>query len=109
MPWFTKPTENIETAPGLTPLELYEQNRTELRALDQELAAAEKAIVNHTGIHKDARIAFINGDVFARINAMSVDPQLQALEGRRADVLRRWSANLAEGARLKKLCGLASY
>jgi hypothetical protein len=109
MAWFTK-SEIGETVIERTPQEQYEENRNELRMLDQQLAAAERAIIEHG---KDPRVLFIYGNgqltMRTRINAMNLDPTLQRLEAKHAEILRKRAATLAEHARLKQLCGQAVY
>ncbi len=112
MAWFTKSAISetvIEPTP--TPQEQYEQNRSELRALDQQLAAAERAINEHIRPRKDPRIAFVSQagkwSMQTRVNAMFMDPTLQRLETNWAALLRKRSATLAEHARLKQLLGAA--
>ncbi|SRR5258707_90025 len=111
--WFTSQIETVEPVAQLTPLQQYEENRSELRMLGKELTAAEKAIRQHIGKGKDPRFAFLfrdgNWSMQTRVNAMALDPTLQKLEWNRAEILRKRAVNLSEGARLKKECGLASY
>ena len=109
MSWFTK-TKIVQTVAQPTALELYEQNLTELHRLNQELAKAEREIVQYG---KDPRILIIRGPahwtMHAKVNAMSLCPTLQKLEGARAGILRNRAAALAAHARLKQEIGLASY
>jgi hypothetical protein len=114
MGWFTKvETKNIETTAQPSLEQQYEQNRTELRAFGQQLAAAERAIMEHCRIHKDPRVGFLfcggNWSVRTRINAMFMGPTLQKLHSNHAALLRERSAKLAEHARLKQQIGLGNF
>jgi hypothetical protein len=109
--WFAAKTETVEIQPPEpTPQERYEQNRTELRALGQELTAAERAIKEHG---KDRRVLFIYGNgqltMRTRINAMNMAPTLRKLESHCSEIRRQRAAKLVEHARLKKECGLGNF
>jgi hypothetical protein len=111
--WFTKDEHTITVIEQPSPRELYEENRNELRVLNQQHAEAEKAIMEHCRIHKDPRVHFLfargRWTMHARVNAMFSDPILQELHSKHAALLRERSAKLAELARLKQLCGQAVY
>ncbi len=113
MSWFTK-VETAEVVIQHTPLELFEQNRNELRVLDEQLREAEKAIMEHCRVRKDPRVRFIRRsdgiwNMHAALNAATLDPQLQKLDSNRADILRRRGEKLVEHGQLKKAAGLATY
>jgi hypothetical protein len=111
--WFANQIETAVAEPVLSPLEKYEENRSELRMLGEELTASEEAIRQHIGKGKDPRFEFLfrdgNWSMQTRVNAMALDPTLQKLEWNRAEILRKRAVNLSEGVRLKKQCGLANY
>jgi hypothetical protein len=98
MPWFTKTEKPVESVIDSTPLERYEQNRSELRVLDKELG--------DIGANKDPRVAFLyrdgNWSMQTRVNAMTMDPSLQQLEWSHAEILLEASDQFERGRSPKK-------
>jgi len=113
MGWFTKVEQTTTVIEQPSPRELFEENRNELRTLNQQHAEAEKAIMEHCRIHKDPRVHFLfargRWTMHARVNAMFSDPILQKLHSNHAALLREQSAKLAEHARLKQEIGLRNF
>jgi len=109
--FFTKPlVEDVEMAPRANPEQLrYEEVLAEMAAAKRETAGDFHAILAHTAIHPDNRLAVINGEVQRAVGAMTRDSELQRLEARHRQSAQKYSDLLAEHARLKKVLGLASY
>jgi hypothetical protein len=101
--WFAK--SKIETTvpeADPSPLQKYEQSTRELALLGVEMKAADAALRNMFVIHKDPRIAFINGNLQARVNASKlISVEVRECEGRWAAAFRKFQQKMAESAELK--------
>jgi hypothetical protein len=98
--------KNVPPIPE-TPLSLYEANRVALHKIESEFADAFQAIAAHCAKFKDGRAGWLNGKLFARVNALQYDPVLQSLESNLAEVSRRRAALLDRNAELSKLAGIS--
>jgi len=107
MGWFTKEIETVETVIEQSPVERYEDCCKELAAAGIELKAADQALIRFFAVKKDPRVIFVNGKIYAAVNAMkNTSPEIRALEKRWTESFLAFQRKLTELAELKKAAGL---
>ena len=108
MPWFTKPTENIETAPRLTPLEqleLLQQLRRKAKvAFDRDWKTLNAYLHANPPLRKP--FSLNDKDFFVPVNFLAnVPAQQRALETQVAASKARWNALMEQEADLLRRFG----
>jgi hypothetical protein len=107
-PGNTTPSIRNIPAPPDTPESLYQENVTQFRACEVELAdaifALRQWLAKRGGV--DGRVLISDGEVFCKLGALNGEPTLRALESQYNKTLQKRAALLAEHARLKLAAGL---
>ena len=94
----------VEAVP-LTPAEQLAELEAEYRQAEAEFNSAHQELFAYAKTNPDSRSVFLNGNLFARIAAMSADPTRAQLEATRARRLARRNSLLSERAVLLKSLG----
>jgi hypothetical protein len=107
---FTTATEHpsIRNVPlDESPEALFQKNLIALHAIEIEFADAQRSVAKHLEVHKDGRVAVLNGNLFCRTNALTYDATLQRLGKRLDEVSARRVQLYAEHCALKVATGRA--
>ncbi len=109
MTWFNK-SATVETIPHVSHLKWDELRLVEVlkeyQAAEKAFEAAHRELFAYARQNPDPRSVFLNGNLFARIAAMTADPQRRELEAARARALAQRNELLQQRAALLKSLGV---
>ena len=99
-------TTPLPELPAQTDEDCLAEIERDFRIADRAFVDACLAVVRYRQTHKDPRLHFLNGELYASLNAMTCCPELLQLERNRDKALRRRSELLRVRAELTVRMGL---
>jgi hypothetical protein len=106
MSWFSKSTSVVEVEPPQTDEQRFQEIDAQYRAAEEEFNVAYRTLFIYAKTHPDPRTTSLNSILYARLNAMRLEPERRKLESAVTQALEVRNRLLQQRAELKLKLGL---